>query len=603
MNQQTTRKWIAIGIASFVLLAILSIVGYSLVPRPVAPASVAISEVLNRADKGEITKATITGDSVLVTDKYGHQFAAIKESSAPLSEELRNDGVEVTVTNPGADSSMLPLFIIGPIFAVGLIFFMTRQFGGNAKAFNFGQSKARMITGDEHKVTFSDVAGVEEAKCELQEVVQFLADPERFRVLGARIPRGVLLIGPPGTGKTLISKAVAGEAKVPFFSMSGSEFVEMFVVVGASRVRDLFKQARKHAPSIIFVDEIDAVGRQRGPSMGGPSDERDQTLNQLLVEMDGFDSSTDVIVIAATNRPDILDEALLRPGRFDRRVNLEAPDINGRKAILSVHAKGKPLSNEVDLGSVAEQTTGFSGADLANLLNEAAILAARSSKSEIEMTELEEAVLRVLAGPERKSMVISQKEKDIIAYHEVGHALVMKSMEAADPVQKISVISRGKALGLTVQTPKEDRHLMSKKQLFARMAGAMGGRVAEEIVFGDVTTGAQQDIKYVTDIARRMVCEFGMSEIGTVNLPWQREYGPETFVSETMSAKVDAAVVGLVDEAYKMAKTILRARLDDLKLVAEHLKIVETIPGAELDHLLAGSTFKQSKTSPEMLHN
>jgi cell division protease FtsH len=406
--------------------------------------------------------------------------------------------------------NFLPLILFG-----ALILFMLRQAqGGSSQAMSFGRSRARMVTGDKPTVTFGDVAGVDEAKQELQEVVEFLKYPEKFIALGARIPRGVLLVGPPGTGKTLLARAVAGEAGVPFFSISGSEFVEMFVGVGASRVRDLFDQAKRNAPCIIFVDEIDAVGRHRGSGLGGGHDEREQTLNQILVEMDGFDSSTKVIVISATNRPDILDPALLRPGRFDRRVVLDQPDINGRKAILEVHAKGKPLDPSVDLGVIAKGTPGFSGADLANVVNEAAILAARRNKKKISMSELEEAIDRVLLGPERKSRVISQKEKEIIAYHEAGHALVARMLPHADPVHKISVVARGMAGGYTKQLPSEDRHLHTINQLRDMMTTFLGGRAAEELIFGksEITTGAQSDLEQVTAVARRMVKEYGMSE-------------------------------------------------------------------------------------------
>ena len=406
--------------------------------------------------------------------------------------------------------NFLPLILFG-----ALIIFMLRQAqGGSNQALSFGRSRARMVSGDKPTVTFGDVAGVDEAKQELQEIVEFLKFPEKFIALGARIPRGVLLVGPPGTGKTLLARAVAGEAGVPFFSISGSEFVEMFVGVGASRVRDLFDQAKRNAPCIIFVDEIDAVGRHRGSGLGGGHDEREQTLNQILVEMDGFDSSTKVIVIAATNRPDILDPALLRPGRFDRRVILDQPDIVGRKAILQVHAKGKPLDSTVDLEVIAKQTPGFSGADLANLVNEGAILAARRNKKKIGLSELEEAIDRVLLGPERKSRVINMKEKEIIAYHEAGHALVARNLPNADPVHKVSVVARGMAGGYTKQLPTEDRRLHSVSQLRDILTTLMGGRAAEELIFGkaEVTTGAHSDLEQVTAIARGMVKEYGMSE-------------------------------------------------------------------------------------------
>jgi cell division protease FtsH len=452
-----------------------------------------------------------------------------------------------------------------------------------------------MVAGDKPAVTFSDVAGVEEAKQELTEIVEFLKYPEKFVALGARIPKGVLLVGPPGTGKTLLSKAVAGEAGVPFFSISGSEFVEMFVGVGASRVRDLFDQAKKNSPCIVFVDEIDAVGRQRGAGLGGGHDEREQTLNQLLVEMDGFDTNTHVIVIAATNRPDVLDPALLRPGRFDRHVTLDRPDIKGRRQILEVHARNKPLDTTVDLDVLARQTPGFSGADLSNLINEAAILAARFNKKVIGMDELEESIARVIAGPEKKSRRISEHEKSIIAYHEVGHALVMKSLPNCDPVHKISIVSRGMALGWTMSLPEEDRYLISKSQLIDQIAGTMGGRAAESIVFGDITSGASDDISRVTETARRMVTQWGMSDkLGTVAMGVKqemvflgRDLGEQRNYSEEIAALIDEEVRSLVSDGYETAKRILTERKGHLELIAEHLKTVETIDAAEFDRLLA----------------
>jgi cell division protease FtsH len=431
---------------------------------------------------------------------------------------------------------------------------------------------------------FKDVAGVEEAKVELQEIVEFLKHPTRFTAMGARTPKGVLLVGEPGTGKTLISRAVAGEAGVSFYSVSGSEFVEMFVGVGAARVRDLFKEAKDHAPCIVFIDEIDAVGRQRTNSGTSGNDEREQTLNQLLVEMDGFDRNTNIVVIAATNRPDVLDPALLRPGRFDRRVMLDKPDIRGRLAILDVHAQDKPIDPGLQLEDIARQTAGFSGADLANLLNEAALLAARDGLSAIQKVHLDEAILRVMAGPERKSRLITEMEKAIIAYHEVGHAIVMRSMPNADPVQKVTAIARGMALGITVQAPAEDRYLMRRSELVAKMAGAMGGRAAEEIIFGDITTGASQDIDYVTKIARRMVCEFGMSPLGNIALKADAE--GNTLVGAEMTSKIDVEIATLIDQAYTTALRILREKQPKLIAIAEHLIKVETIDGAELDRML-----------------
>jgi cell division protease FtsH len=455
-----------------------------------------------------------------------------------------------------------------------------------------------MLAGDKPLVSFGDVAGVEEAKQELNEIVEFLKFPDKFTALGARIPKGVLLVGPPGTGKTLISKAVAGEAGVPFFSISGSEFVEMFVGVGASRVRDLFDQAKKNSPCIVFVDEIDAVGRQRGAGLGGGHDEREQTLNQLLVEMDGFETSTHVIVIAATNRPDVLDPALLRPGRFDRHVTLDRPDIKGRLAILQVHAKNKPLDPKVNLEVLAKQTPGFSGADLANLINEAAILAARANHKMIEMEEMEESIIRVMAGPERKSRVISEREKNIVAYHEIGHALVAKSLPNADPVHKVSVISRGQALGWTAYLPEEDRYLASKGELEDRIAMALGGRVAEEVMFGEITSGAGDDIRRVTDIARKMVTELGMSTRLGPRAFGQREemvflgrdLGEQRNFSDATAGQIDEEIHAIVDAGYKRAKEILTRRKADMIKLAEYLKEVETIDGDDLDKILRGET-------------
>ncbi len=430
---------------------------------------------------------------------------------------------------------------------------------------------------------------------ELTEIVEFLKYPEKFVALGARIPKGVLLVGPPGTGKTLLSKAVAGEAGVPFFSISGSEFVEMFVGVGASRVRDLFDQAKKNSPCIVFVDEIDAVGRQRGAGLGGGHDEREQTLNQLLVEMDGFDTNTHVIVIAATNRPDVLDPALLRPGRFDRHVTLDRPDIKGRRQILDVHARNKPLDTTVDLDVLARQTPGFSGADLANLINEAAILAARANKKVIGMEELEEAIARVIAGPERKSRRISDHEKEVIAYHETGHALVMKSLPHADPVHKVSIISRGMALGWTLSLPEEDKYLISKDELMDQIAGMMGGRVAEELVFGDVTSGAENDIQRATQMARRMVTQWGMSEkLGNVAMGHReelvflgRDLGEQRNYSEEVAAIIDEEIRSIINHGYQTAKGILSASRSKMDAIVEQLKVVETLDGKELDEILA----------------
>ncbi len=548
---------------------------------------VPISQILSMADQHQLKQATINGDEIQVVTIKDKKYEATKEDQQAITDRLTKDGVEVTVA-PVSDNvsrwSQMALNVLVLLIIVGLLILIVRRSSmGGGQAIPFGRSKAKRFNESRPSVLFADVAGVEEAKQELEEIVLFLKHPEKFSAMGARIPKGVLLVGPPGTGKTLISRAVAGEAGVAFFSVSGSEFVEMFVGVGASRVRDLFHAAKENAPCIIFIDEIDAVGRQRGSMPTTGNDEREQTLNQLLVEMDGFDKHTNVIVIAATNRPDVLDPALLRPGRFDRTVTLEKPDIAGRRQILAVHAKDKPLAPEVDLQRLARQTAGFSGADLANLMNEAALLAARADRAAITHPDLEESILRVVAGPERKSRVITESEKAIIAYHEVGHAIVMRSLPGSDPVQKVSAIARGMALGITVSAPSEDRYLMRRSELLAKMAGLMGGRAAEEIIFGDITTGAANDIERVTGIARKMVCEFGMSPLGQIQLKTAEEGG--SFSPQT-AAQIDSEVRFLADQAYQTAKDILLERKDKLIAIAEHLIEVETIDGDELDRLL-----------------
>src|SRR3989440_2856127 len=544
-----------------------------------------ISDVLNLADHHKLTSVTINGNDVVAIDIKGQHYHASKEDGQPVTEIFRRDGVTVNIDN-GQQGQWTQVLVDVVFLALvgGVLFFFFKRGGMGGQASAFGRSKARRFQESHPSILFQDVAGVEEAKMELEEIVEFLKFPARFVSMGARIPKGVLLVGAPGTGKTLISRAVAGEANVAFYSISGSEFVEMFVGVGAARVRDLFKEAKEHAPCIVFIDEIDAVGRQRNNSGTGGNDEREQTLNQLLVELDGFDKQTNVVVIAATNRPDVLDPALLRPGRFDRQVMLDKPDIRGRVAILEVHAKDKPLAEDVTLTDLARQTVGFSGADLANLLNEAALLAARRHQDVIRKPELDEAILRVVAGPERKSRIITEAEKAIIAYHEVGHAIVMRSIPGADPVQKVTAIARGMALGITVQAPSEDRYLMRKSELQSKMAGAMGGRAAEEIIFGDITTGAAQDIEYVTNIARRMVCEFGMSPLGLLALKGESDGGAS--ISPETASRIDKEISVLVDQAYATALTILREKRDKLVLIAEHLIEVETIDGPELDELL-----------------
>ena len=565
-----------------------------------------LTSILALAKNGQISSIVVDGDRIVATSRQGNQqLVAAKEPGTSIFEILQSAGIdpvergiEVEVHRSGGIGNLfgillqfLPLIFFGAI----LLFMMRQAQGSNNQALGFGKSRARMNTGNRPTVMFSDVAGVEESKTELQEVVEFLKYPERFLALGAHIPKGVLMVGPPGIGKTLLSKAVAGEAGVPFFSISGSEFVEMFVGVGASRVRDLFDQAKRNAPSIVFVDEIDAVGRHRGAGLGGGHDEREQTLNQILVEMDGFETSTNVIVIAATNRPDILDPALLRPGRFDRRVVLDLPDINGRVAILEVHCKGKPLGDDVNLERLARQTPGFSGADLANLVNEAAILAARRSQKTVAMSDMLESIDRVTMGPERRTRVISQKEKEIVAYHEGGHALVGHLLEHGDPVQKISIVSRGMAAGYTKSLPEEDRMFYSRPQLIDRITMALGGRVAEEITFNEVTTGASNDLEQVTQIARAMVTRYGMSESLLPRTFGKREemvfLGREISemrdYSEKVAQEIDEEVQSIVVDAYHTAKRLLLENYPKLVQIARYLMLNESIEGPDLEQLFA----------------
>ena len=569
------------------------------------PATMKISEVIQEAKKGNIKQIVIEGDNLTI-ERYDTTVKAVsrKEPNANIYQVLKDAGVSaeqldrivIDAKKPPEFGNWLGIMVqlLPFLFLAGFLLFMMRQAQGtNNQALSFGKSRARMFMSNKPTVTFMDVAGVEEAKQELQEVVEFLKYPEKFAALGARIPRGVLLIGPPGTGKTLLARAVAGEAGVPFFSISGSEFVEMFVGVGASRVRDLFDQAKRNAPCIVFVDEIDAVGRQRGAGLGGSHDEREQTLNQILVEMDGFDTSTNVIVIAATNRPDVLDPALLRPGRFDRQVVLDRPDINGRKAILEVHVKGKPLDRAVDLAVLAKQTAGFSGADLANLVNEAAILAARRNKKSIALEEFEEAVDRVIAGPERKSRVISEKEKTITAYHEAGHALVARMLENVDPVHKVSIIARGMMGGYTRILPTQDRYLWTRSQFEDTLAWALGGHAAEELVFGEMTTGSENDIERATNIARRMVTEYGMSKrLGPVALGHKdeliflgREIGEQKNYSEKVAEVIDEEVRALIDNAYNKALRILSDYRSTLDALANKLIKEETLDRDALEEI------------------
>lgn len=570
------------------------------------PSTISLQALAKEIREGKIVQITINGSKV--ESEYADKSTAIShmELNTSLIETLGNLGVatedlskvKIEVAKPSGMSSwlgilswVLPLILISVIF---FIIFRQAQSSGN-QAIAFGKSRARMFTGEKPTVTFDDVAGVEEAKQELAEVVEFLKEPQKFIALGARIPKGVILVGAPGTGKTLMAKAVSGEAGVPFFSISGSEFVEMFVGVGASRVRDLFDQAKRNSPCIVFIDEIDAVGRHRGAGLGGSHDEREQTLNQILVEMDGFDTDTNVIVVAATNRPDILDPALLRPGRFDRRVVLDRPDMNGREQIIRVHVRGKPLGPDVDLEALARHTPGFVGADIESLVNEAAILAARRNKKKIDMAEFQEAVERVIAGPERKSRIISDEEKKVIAYHEAGHALAAAKTPLADKVRKISIIARGMAGGYTIALPDEDHYLTSRGRFEAELVTMLGGRAAEETVFQKLTTGASNDLERATDLARKMVMEFGMSEdLGPMtfgereelvflgrNLSEHRNY------SEAVARKIDIEVRKIINNAHSRALDVMRYHREQLDALAQHLIQQETLDEAEVNTLLS----------------
>jgi cell division protease FtsH len=614
------------GLVYFIILVAAVGLLYSFTSQT-KPLEVDISAVAQQAREGKISKIISASDDQTLKIEYhasakvsidGQYFTvgnrsgdhppvvAYKERSSGVPETLKVLGVsdeqiqaiDLKAERPSDLGSWLTILggILPMLFFAGVIYFMLRQAqGSNNQALSFGKSRARMFTGDKPTVTFEDVAGVEEAKEELQEVVEFLKEPEKFIALGARIPKGVLLVGAPGTGKTLMAKAVSGEAGVPFFSISGSEFVEMFVGVGASRVRDLFDQAKRHSPCIVFVDEVDAVGRHRGAGLGGSHDEREQTLNQILVEMDGFDTDTNVIVVAATNRPDILDPALMRPGRFDRRVVLDRPDLRGREAILQVHVRGKPLAADVDLFTLAKQTPGFVGADVENLVNEAAILAARANKKAIGMVEFEEAIERVIAGPERRSRIISDEEKEVIAYHEAGHALVQWQLDGCDPVHKVTIVSRGMTLGFTLALPEEDRYLQQKSRFKDQLAGLLGGRAAEELIFNDITTGASNDLERATELARKMVTRYGMSDVlGPMTFGQKeeliflgREISEQRDYSERTAQQIDGEVKKIIGEAYQRAKGVLTEYHDKLVMMANKLIEVETLDGAELEVLLA----------------
>lgn len=619
MNPTRNRSSI---IYLLLFVAIIVMVVYQFQQQSATQEPKTINELAADIQNGKVTRVIEDENRLRVTYSDGTEIESHKESDATLIQQLKELGVStaalsseniiIEVKPPSAWLGIATAlgYFIPFILLAGVFWFVFRQAqGSNNAAMSFGKSRARMFTGENPTVTFDDVAGIEEAKEELAEVVEFLREPEKFISLGARIPKGVLLVGPPGTGKTLLAKAVSGEASVPFFSISGSEFVEMFVGVGASRVRDLFEQAKRHSPCIVFVDEIDAVGRQRGAGLGGSHDEREQTLNQMLVEMDGFDTDTNVIIVAATNRPDILDPALLRPGRFDRRVVLDRPDMRGREAILRVHVKGKPLSPDVDLVVLARATPGFVGADIENLVNEGAILAARRSKKVVEQIDLEEAIERVIAGPERKSRLISEEEKRIIAYHEAGHAIVANSIPEADPVHKLSITSRGMAGGYTIMLPEEDRTLMSRKKLYADMVGLLGGRAAESVVFDDITSGASNDLERVTKMARAMVTRLGMSpELGPMVYGQKeeliflgREISEQRDYSEDVAQQIDKEVRKIVSEAYDQARSIIIEYRDKLDSVAQRLLEVETIKREEFEEIFPTPVPKNSGTPTPLI--
>ncbi len=577
---------------------------------------ISLSELVTKINTGEVAEISVRADEVRIKLKAeetqvvpaGELYLARREADSSLTESLRRLGVspeqltavKVTYEPPGSGANWILSLLVNLLpllFIAGLVWIFFRQTqGANNQALTFGRSKARMFTGEKPTVKFEDVAGADEAKQELQEVVEFLKEPQKFAALGARIPKGVLLVGPPGTGKTLMAKAVSGEAGVPFFSISGSEFVEMFVGVGASRVRDLFDQAKRNSPCIIFIDEIDAVGRYRGTGLGGSHDEREQTLNQILVEMDGFGTDTNVILIAATNRPDILDPALLRPGRFDRRVTMDRPDVAGRRAILNVHVKGKPLGPDVDLDRVAKQTPGFVGADLENVVNEAAILSARRNKKSISMSELQESVERIgLGGPERRSRLMTAKEKEVVAYHEAGHAVVSHLCDNSDPIQKITIVPRGVAGGYVWRVAEHDRVIQKKSYFEDNIAVALGGRVAEEIVFGHLSSGASGDIQQLTSMARAMVTRYGMSDkMGPLQFGEQQEMvflgralTEQRDYSEEVAEDIDDEVRSIVERGYGRVKTMLGANVNKLHAVAKALLDHETLSREDFERVLA----------------
>jgi cell division protease FtsH len=599
-----------VGFYLLIIIIAISIIDYYSA-KTTTKTEVSYTAFLKQVEDQKVDKVTIVDNTIRGKLKDGQEFTLVTPSDPTLINTLREKKIDIKAELPPQPpwwttllSSLLPMLLL-----IGVWFFIMQQTqGGGSKVMSFGKSRAKLHNEEKIKVTFDDVAGAEEAKEELEEVVEFLKHPKKFNDLGARIPKGVLLFGPPGTGKTLLARAVAGEAGVPFYSISGSDFVEMFVGVGASRVRDLFEQAKKSAPCIVFIDEIDAVGRQRGAGLGGGHDEREQTLNQLLVEMDGFGVNEGIIIIAATNRPDILDPALLRPGRFDRHIVVDKPDVKGRQAILKVHTKGKPVEKDADLDVLARRTPGFTGADLSNLVNEAALLSARRNKKRIGMEELEESVERVVAGPERKSKVISEKDKKLTAYHEAGHALIGMLMPNADPVHKVSIIPRGRAGGYTLMLPKEDRNYATRSELKDQLKTLLGGRVAESLVLEEISTGAQNDLERATELSRKMICEFGMSEVlGPITFGRRqdtqvflgRDISRDRNYSEEVAYSIDKEVRRMIEEAYEKTEAMLKEHMDKLHLIAAALIEKETLEAFELEQLMKDGQITERPVDPD----
>ena len=599
-----------VGFYLLIIIIAISIIDYYS-SKTTTKTEVSYTAFLKQVEDQKVDRVTIVDNTIRGKLKDGQEFTLVAPNDPTLINTLREKKIDIKAEQPPQPpwwttlfSSLLPMLLL-----IGVWFFIMQQTqGGGSKVMSFGKSRAKLHNEEKIKVTFAEVAGAEEAKEELQEVVEFLKHPKKFNDLGARIPKGVLLFGPPGTGKTLLARAVAGEAGVPFFSISGSDFVEMFVGVGASRVRDLFEQAKKNAPCIVFIDEIDAVGRQRGAGLGGGHDEREQTLNQLLVEMDGFGINEGIIIIAATNRPDILDPALLRPGRFDRHIVVDKPDVKGRQEILKVHTKGKPVEKDANLEVLARRTPGFTGADLSNLVNEAALLSARRNKKRIGMAELEESIERVVAGPERKSKVISDRDKKLTAYHEAGHALIGMLLPNADPVHKVSIIPRGRAGGYTLMLPKEERNYATRSELREQLRTLLGGRVAEALILEEISTGAQNDLERATELARKMICEFGMSEVlGPITFGRRqdaqvflgRDIARDRNYSEEVAYSIDKEVRRLIEDAYEKTETMLKENLDKLHLIANALIEKETLEASELEQLMKDGRITETPNDEE----